>query len=399
MSDCCAKNTKVSDAELVSGVGPVPEAESVETAPAEASHSCCPSDEAGKPAFDWLLWGSFSLVSLGYLWHLFGFGHVGDVTSSAEVVGSELNLSDVISAMAHGMFELVNTMWWGVLAAFFFVGLLARIPQQMVLSVLGQGGSFMGVCRATLAGVLMDLCSHGILMVGMKLYERGASLGQVMAFLIASPWNSLSLTIILVALIGLPWTLVFIALSMVIALLSGWLFDRFVARGVLPANPHQAERDADYELWPDIRFRMAATQWNFALGKSLLADGVSGSRIVLRWLLFGIVLATALRSFLSLEDFQTWFGPTALGLFVTLIAATIIEVCSEGSTPIAADLMTRAKAPGNSFAFLMTGVSTDYTEVMVIKDTARSWKIALFLPLVTVPQVVLLALLLNGFSP
>ena len=56
-----------------------------------------------------------------------------------------------------------------------------------------------------------------------------------------------------------------------------------------------------------------------------------------------------------------------------------MEVCSEGSTPIAADLLTRAKAPGNSFAFLMTGVSTDYTEIMVLKDTTRSLKVALFL--------------------
>jgi len=119
--------------------------------------------------------------------------------------------------------------------------------------------------------------------------------------------------------------------------------------------------------------------------------------MVLRWLLFGILLATLLRSFVALEDFQAWFGPTALGLLVTLVAATIIEVCSEGSTPIAADLMTRANAPGNSFAFMMTGVSTDYTEVMVIKDTMSSWKIALFLPLVTVPQVVVIAVVLNNF--
>ena len=47
-------------------------------------------------------------------------------------------------------------------------------------------------------------------MVGAKLYERGASIGQLMAFLIASPWNSLSLTIIMVSLIGWQWTLMFI---------------------------------------------------------------------------------------------------------------------------------------------------------------------------------------------
>ena len=76
---------------------------------------------------------------------------------------------------------------------------------------------------------MLDLCSHGILMVGTKLYERGASLGQLMAFLIASPWNSLSLTIILITLItliGWGWTLAFVALSMVIGIITGIIFDR-----------------------------------------------------------------------------------------------------------------------------------------------------------------------------
>ena len=68
--------------------------------------------------------------------------------------------------------------------------------------------------------MLLDLCSHGILLVGMKLYQRGASLGQVMAFLIASPWNSISLTLILWALVGFWWMLTFLLLSMVMAIIS-----------------------------------------------------------------------------------------------------------------------------------------------------------------------------------
>jgi uncharacterized membrane protein YraQ (UPF0718 family) len=85
------------------------------------------------------------------------------------------------------------------------------------------------------------------------------------------------------------------------------------------------------------------------------------------------------------------------GLWLTLVAATVIEVCSEGTTPVAADIMNRAGAPGNSFTFLMAGVSTDYTEIMSIRETTASWKIALFLPLVTLPQVVVIGAVLNGF--
>jgi len=119
------------------------------------------------------------------------------------------------------------------------------------------------------------------------------------------------------------------------------------------------------------------------------------SQMVIRWILFGILLASFVRTFVSIDLFQTYFGPTLAGLGLTILAATVIEVCSEGSTPIAADLLTRAHAPGNSFAFLMAGIATDYTEIMVLKDTTRSWKVALFLPLITVPQVLVIAWLIN----
>ena len=58
--------------------------------------------------------------------------------------------------------------------------------------------------------------------------------------------------------------------------------------------------------------------------------------------------------------------------------------------------MNRARAPGNGFTFLMAGVATDYTEVMVVKDTTKSWKIALLLPLLTVPQVLVIGWLMNN---
>ncbi len=119
--------------------------------------------------------------------------------------------------------------------------------------------------------------------------------------------------------------------------------------------------------------------------------------MVIRWSMFGLILAGLIRAFMPEEAFATWFGATMGGLWLTLLATTVIEVCSEGSTPIAADLMNRAAAPGNSFTFLMAGVATDYTEVMSIRDTTRSWKIALFLPLVTVPQIMLIGAVLNQF--
>jgi len=117
--------------------------------------------------------------------------------------------------------------------------------------------------------------------------------------------------------------------------------------------------------------------------------------MVLRWLFFGVVLAAAIQATVPADTFQTWFGPTLAGLMATLLAATVIEVCSEGSVPIAGDLMTRAAAPGNAFTFLMAGAATDYTEILVLREVTGRLRAALLLPLLTVPQVVALGWALN----
>lgn len=344
---------------------------------ASAEDSCCETPTQR----DYMFWASLAIVLVAYPVGLF----------------LQDDHASVLGMFTGGIVELFNQMWWGIAIGIVFVGILSRLPRELVMGVLGRKAGIGGLFRATLAGVFLDMCSHGILAVGMKLYERGASVGQVMAFLLASPWNSLSLTLILVGLIGLQWTLLFILLSLVIGVITGALFDLFVRRGQLPPNPWQDELAPEQPL--GVMWREFRNDLTFSLAGTadILREGFAGSRIVIRWALFGLVLACLIRALVPEESFATWFGATMGGLWLTLLASTVIEVCSEGATPIAADLMNRAGAPGNSFTFLMAGVATDYTEIMSIRDTTKSWRIALFLPLITVPQVMLIGAVLNQF--
>jgi uncharacterized membrane protein YraQ (UPF0718 family) len=357
------------------------------TAGVAVGDSCCE-----KPArFDWMLWTCVLLVLLSLLLHLLqpAFASSGPLAAAS---------SGLLAAFVASVAEFAARMWWGLALGVLFVGILAGVPRDLVVSVLGRHAGLGGMFRATLAGVCLDLCSHGILAVGMKLYERGASTGQVMAFLLASPWNSFSLTLILFGLIGVSWTLLFILLSLLIGIVTGLVFDALVARRVLPENPWRESLEdsaSTATLWQEYR-----SGWSLSAAgaRTMLMDGLRGSRVVLRWALFGLLLAALIRVLMPADSYATWFGASLGGLWLTLLAATVIEVCSEGATPIAADLMNRAQAPGNSFTFLMAGVATDYTEIMSIRDTTRSWAIALCLPLVTVPQVLLLGFLLNQFQ-
>ena len=344
------------------------------------TESCC---TVPKKKTDWLLWGSLTIVLLAYLAHW--------------KFASFLNFSAYFAEFAKSSFELLNKMFWGIAIGLVFVGIIDKIPRNFISNLFAHKG-VKGIWRAVLAGVMLDLCSHGILMVGMKLYKKGIRLGQLMAFLIASPWNSFSLTLILWSLIGFKLMMTFLILSMVIAFVSGLIFDYFVEKKVLPANPQPLEIPRNFNFWQELRKEWKSFKFTPKFLLEVLKSGLNGSKMVLRWVFFGIVLASLIRTFIPAENFAGFFGATSMGLLTTIIFATILEVCSEGSTPIAADIVTRAGAVGNGFAFLMTGVSTDYTEIMILKDTTKSWKVALFLPLVTLPQVVLLSWILNNYA-
>ena len=351
------------------------------------SSSCCPPPtetpgschDHSRP--DYLLWCCMSVIGLAYFSYL---------------INHFLNwIPHQFMHVPHAVFELINKMWWGLALGIFFVGFLNLVPREIIFSMLGRHRGFKGLLRATLLGLILDLCSHGILLVGIKLHERGATLGQTMAFLIASPWNSFSLTLILISLIGLPWTLLFILGSMLIALLSGSIFEGLVKSQFLPNTKREQQIPTDYNLRMEIKKLYKETQFNLPTLWKVLMDGIRDSRPILKWLFLGIVAAGLLQAFVPTDFLQTYFGPSLLGLMLTLAATTVIEVCSEGSTPIAADIFNRAQAPGNAFTFLMAGVSTDYTEIVAIKEATRSWKIALFLPLITIPQVLLVSILMN----
>lgn len=331
------------------------------------------------------MWGSLVFVVLGYVAHLFFAQEVAAVSRQA-------------AHYCQGVFELLNKMWWGLALGIIAVGVLGWVPREWVAAVLGRPGSKTGILRAIFAGLFLDLCNHGILLVAMKLYERGASYGQTLAFLIASPWNSLSLTLVLFALIGVKWTLVFIFCSALVAALTGLIVDVLVKAGRLPANSHEVELPHGFKLLPAMKASFRDSRLNHTVVAKILRDGLGESQMILRWIFFGTVLAAAIRAFVPAEMFGGWFGPTWAGVLLTLIAATVIEVCSEGSSPIAADLVTRAGAPGNGFAFLMAGAATDYTEIMVLREITQSWKMVMVLPLLTLPQVILLAWLMNQFA-
>ncbi|MCC6598453.1 MAG: permease [Alphaproteobacteria bacterium] len=340
--------------------------------------SCChaPEEKSGH-RIDYITWGSLVIIA---------------VTMMLYALNPQWQK---LAMFAHAQIDLLTEMSWGVALGLLSVGLMNKIPREYFTAIMGRGDTPGDIVKAAIAGVILDMCNHGILVVAGKLYERGLSTAQVLAFLISSPWNSLSLTFILIALIGLKWTLLFTLASMVIAIISGLVFQVLTKRGVLPENPNTAPLMDGFDIRADARARLKGFKFTKEWFTSVAIDGWRDGKMIVRWILFGAIAAAAIRAFVPTDFVTQWFGPTIVGLLITLGAATIIEICSEGSAPIAAEIINSANAPGNGFAFLMAGVATDYTEILVVREFTKSWKIALFLPLITVPQIIVIGALMN----
>ncbi len=307
-------------------------------------------------------------------------------TSAVFIAVFALSFLPYFSRLNASLISYINTVWWAVLLGFFFAGLIDYfVPEGFVYRFLGKRKK-RTIITAVLAGFLMSACSHGILAISMQLYKKGAGIPAVIAFLLASPWANLPVTILLFSFFG--WkAFVFIGSAMLIALITGYIF-MFLEKAGLTERSRPFDENEPYE-WSNIK--------NFRLKdsiKGVLNGTISMVDMILWWLLIGLLLASLIGAFVPAHIFSHYLGPTIPGLLLTLLFATIIEVCSEGSAPIAFEIFKKTGAMGNPFVFLMAGVATDYTEIGLIWTTIGK-KTAIWLPIVTVPQIILFGVLFN----
>ncbi len=306
-------------------------------------------------------------------------------------------LFPVLSPFRAEFFGYFTMIWWAVALGLFLGGVIDYyIPREYVTSLLAKPGK-KSILNSVILGFLMSACSHGILALSIQLHKKGASTPSVVSFLLASPWANLTVTIMLIGFFGIK-ALFLVLSAIVIAIITGFIFQFLEKKGLVEKNKNTPELEKDFSVIKDIKKRAGSYKFSWDTlvsdAKGIWSGAVSLSNMVLWWILIGMGLASLAGAYIPTGFFQNYMGPTIIGLVVTLVIATIIEVCSEGSAPMAFEIFNQTKAFGNSFVFLMAGVATDYTEIGLLWHNVGR-KTAIWLPIVTVPQVIILGYIFN----
>ena len=297
-------------------------------------------------------------------------------------------------------YNYVSMIWFPILLGILIGGLIDYfVPREYIMKVLAQHNK-RTILYSVVLGFLASACSHGILAISMELYRKGASTPAIIAFLLAAPWANLSITIILFGFFGIR-AIFFIASALIIAIITGLIYLGLDKRGLVECANHTIHVHTHVGHSVHSTITCKVTPHRHPTSKKI-KEAVVGvlkgswelSRMILWWMIIGMMLASLARAYVPKEFFVNFMGPSIVGLFVTLLLATVLEVCSEGTAPLAFEIFRQTGAFGNSFVFLMAGVATDYTEIGLIWHNIGK-KAAIYLPLLTVPQIIVIGYLFN----
>jgi len=303
----------------------------------------------------------------------------------------------VLAGFRRTFWEYARMMFWPVLAGFFVGGLIDHyVPKEYIskhLSIPRKRTIFYSVGL----GFLMSACCHGILAISMEIHKKGASGPAVVSFLLASPWANLPITILLFGFFGAKAFLIVLG-AIAIALSTGLVMQCLDRAGWIERNRYSVAVEEGFSIWQDILRRFREHEFsheNFRKAfRGVFGGATSLAAMVLPWILVGIVLGGLVSTFIPEHIFHHYFGPSLLGLLVTMALATVLEVCSEGTSPLAFTIYQQTGAFGNAFAFLMGGVVTDMTEIGLVWKNLGP-RTALWMLAISLPQVIVLGWILN----
>ncbi|MFC1623964.1 permease [Candidatus Omnitrophota bacterium] len=306
-------------------------------------------------------------------------------------------LLPILEPFRKSLVMYLGRIWWAVLLGLILGGVIDHfIPREYISHALAKPRK-RTIFYSVILGFFMSACSHGILALSIELHKKGASNPAVIAFLLASPWANLPLTIMLIAFFGLKALFIVIS-AIVIAIITGLVYQVLESKGIVESNKNTEELHRGFSIVKDLKnrffsYKISVSQVREDI-KGVYSGAVSLANMVLWWILIGMGLASLASAYIPQSIFQNYMGPSVPGMFTTLIVATILEVCSEGTAPLAFEIYRQTSALGNAFVFLMAGVVTDYTEIGLLYFNVGK-KVAIWLPIITVPQVIALGILAN----
>lgn len=263
-----------------------------------------------------------------------------------------------IHIFLHYAYEVIPALAVG----FFISGFVHElIPEEMVLKYLGAKG-IKPILYSTLIGTFLPVCCWGSLPIAVSFYKKGAKLGPILAFLVATPATSISALLVAYSVLGLGFA-VYIFFAVIIMGVTIGLIGNTISYTPKPfvkvSCPH-CEMNPEHEKTHKKAFKekmIAALKYAYIdLPKEIGLE-----------LLIGLILAAVVATYLPIGYLIKSYLSGWFGYVFSVVFGLIMYICSTASVPLIDSLMKQGMNHGAAMTLLLIGPVASYGTILVLR--------------------------------
>lgn len=243
----------------------------------------------------------------------------------------------------------------------------------------------MPIFYASLVGTMLPICCWGTLPIAVSFYKKGAKLGPILAFLVATPATSISALLVAYSIMGGAFTAyIFVAvivMGMAVGLIGNTLTYTPKDSVTAAACPHCVS-----DPWHALAHKKTVRKRI----KSILRYAYIQMPKEIGFELFvGLVLASVVAVFVPIGYIiKTYLGGW-IGYLFAVVFGILMYICSTATVPLVDSLVRQGMSSGAGMTLLLIGPVTSYGTLLVIRKEFGGKVLLVFLASLIVASVLL----------
>lgn len=289
----------------------------------------------------------------------------------------------MISDILQTTVDILNDVSPWLVLSFISAGLLRQFLDPVRFQrTLGNRGIF-AILKATLSGMLLPICSCGVIPLGLGLYYSGAYLGPTLAFMVATPIINPAAILLAYGLLGPKIGTIYLGAGFLVPVGAGILGNLFAGTEIHAPGMDGENHPPDLESGERVAFSrriISGVNWG------VLTLGV----MVSKYIIFGVMLAGIIIAAIPPQIIQGYLGnPGMVSIAGIAALGSVMYVCAVGHIPFVAALVASGAAPGVAITFLMTGAATNLPELISIYKMIGKRTVIIYTSLVVSSSMVI----------
>lgn len=292
-------------------------------------------------------------------------------------------LFDFIKDIISTSISILNGASGWLVISFVIAGLLHNFltPDKLQKSLGNKKIS--SIFKSTLSGMLLPICSCGVIPIGISMYYSGVYLGPVLAFMTSTPVINPIAIVLSFGLLGPQITLIYVISGFVVPLIVGVLGNK-LGKDEVCIKLDEDEEELAIELEEEKRsfFENIVDGLKWSFGELALT--------ISKYVIIGMLVAGFITTVFPNSVIQKYLGnPGVLSLGSIAILACVMYVCAVGHIPFIAALVASGASPGVAITFLIAGAATNLPELISIYNVIGKRAVIIYSTTLTICALVI----------